>query len=114
MKIALCSDHGGLHLKNAIIDDLSKRGYEIKDFGTTSENSCDYPDYALLAADQNLPTILMEYDYPKLAQWADDGYLTTYDLNEFAQVAPTYYQRMVDLNQIGYTQMNCENFFALA
>lgn len=71
-------------------------------------------DYALLAADQNLPTILMEYDYPKLAQWADDGYLTTYDLSEFAQVAPTYYQRMVDLNQIGYTQMNGETFFALA
>ncbi|MBD5457917.1 MAG: hypothetical protein HDR27_05010, partial [Lachnospiraceae bacterium] len=53
-------------------------------------------DYALLAAADDLPTILMEYDYPKVAQWANDGYLTTYDLNEFAQVAPTYYQRMVD------------------
>ena len=31
--------------------------------------------YALLAADQNLPTILMEYDYPKLSTWANDGYL---------------------------------------
>lgn len=51
MKIALCSDHGGLHLKNAIIDYLKKSGYETKDFGTTSENSCDYPDFALLAAD---------------------------------------------------------------
>ena len=36
--------------------------------------------YALLAADQNLPTILMEYDYPKVAQWADDGYLATLHL----------------------------------
>lgn len=71
-------------------------------------------DYALLAADQNLPTILMEYDYPKLAQWADDGYLTTYDIDAFAQVAPTYYQRMVDLDQIGYTLMNGERFFVLA
>ena len=51
MKIALCSDHGGLHLKNAIIEYLLKNGYEIKDFGTTDENSCDYPDFALLAAD---------------------------------------------------------------
>ena len=51
MKIALCSDHGGLHLKNAIIQYLEKSGYEIKDFGTTNENSCDYPDFALLAAD---------------------------------------------------------------
>ena len=51
MKIALCSDHGGLHLKNAIIEYLRREGYEIKDFGTTSENSCDYPDYAFLAAE---------------------------------------------------------------
>lgn len=71
-------------------------------------------DYALLAADKNLPTILMEYDYPKLAQWADDGYLATYDIDAFAQVAPTYYQRMVDLDQIGYTLMNGDRYFVLA
>ena len=51
MKIALCCDHGGLLLKNAIIDYLEKNGYEIRDFGTTNENSCDYPDFALLAAE---------------------------------------------------------------
>lgn len=71
-------------------------------------------DYALLAADQNLPTILMEYDYPKLAQWAADGYLTEYDLDEFAQVAPTYAQRMEDLKQITYTEMDGKTYFALA
>lgn len=70
--------------------------------------------YALLAAAEDLPTILMEYDYPKLAQWADDGYLATYDINEFAQVAPTYYQRMVDLDQIGFTKMDGDTYFALA
>lgn len=70
--------------------------------------------YALLAAGDELPTILMEYDYPKLAQWAGDGYLTTYDIDEFAKVAPTYYQRMVDLDQISYTQMDGETYFALA
>ena len=51
MKIALCSDHGGLRLKNAIIEYLIKSGYDVKDFGTTDENSCDYPDFALLAAE---------------------------------------------------------------
>ena len=51
MKIALCSDHGGLHLKNAIAEYLTNAGYEIKDFGTTSEVSCDYPDFALRAAE---------------------------------------------------------------
>ena len=62
--------------------------------------------YSLLAAAEDLPTILMEYDYPKQAQWAADGYLTTYDIDEFAKVAPTYYQRMVDLDQLGFTEMN--------
>lgn len=71
-------------------------------------------DYALLAAAEDLPTILMEYDYPKLAQWAADGYLTTYDIDAFAQVAPTYYNRMVELNQLGYTTMNGDCYFALA
>lgn len=71
-------------------------------------------DYALLAASKSLPTILMEYDYPKVALWANDGYLTSFDLDAFAEVAPTYYQRMVENNQLGYTQINGETFFALA
>lgn len=51
MKIALCCDHGGLTLKNSIIAHLKKTGFETVDFGTTNENSCDYPDFALLAAE---------------------------------------------------------------
>lgn len=70
--------------------------------------------YSLLAAAEDLPTILMEYDYPKQAQWAADGYLTTYDIDQFAQIAPTYYNRMVELNQLGYTEMNGECYFVLA
>lgn len=71
-------------------------------------------DYALLAASESLPTILMEYDYPKVSQWANDGYLTTFDMDDFAQVAPTYYQRMVDNGQLTYSEMNGETYFALA
>lgn len=71
-------------------------------------------NYALLAADQDLPTILMEYDYPKQAKWVADGYLQSFDMNEFAKVAPTYYQRMVDLDQIKYTQLDGETYFCLA
>ena len=71
-------------------------------------------DYALLAASESLPTILMEYDYPKLSQWANDGYLTTYSLDDFAQVAPDYYAQMVENNQLGYTELNGEVYFALA
>ena len=50
MKIALGCDHGGLALKNALILHLEKQGFEIKDFGTYSLDSCDYPDFAIPAA----------------------------------------------------------------
>lgn len=71
-------------------------------------------DYALLAASESLPTILMEYDYPKVAKWADDGYLTTFNMDDFAQVAPNYYNRMVENGNIDYSIMNDETYFALA
>ena len=50
MKIALGCDHGALALKNALIPRLEKQGYEVKDFGTYSLDSCDYPDFAAPAA----------------------------------------------------------------
>lgn len=71
-------------------------------------------DYALLASSKNLPTILMEYDYPRLAQWAADGYLATFDMDEFAGTAPNYHQVMVDNDLLNFSQMNGETYFALA
>lgn len=43
--IAIGSDHGGFELKKAIIKHLAEKGVEVKDFGTYSSESCDYPDY---------------------------------------------------------------------
>ena len=51
MKIAVACDHGGLVLKNTLLKYLNSKGYEVKDFGTCTEDSCDYPDYALPAAE---------------------------------------------------------------
>ena len=50
MKIALGCDHGALALKNALIPHLESKGYEVKDFGTYTLDSCDYPDFAGAAA----------------------------------------------------------------
>ena len=50
MKIAIACDHGGLNLKNEVIKYLKENGYEYKDFGTNSTDSCDYPDFGKLAA----------------------------------------------------------------
>ena len=43
--IAIVSDHGGYALKQAIMKHLEKKGLEYKDYGTYTEDSCDYPIY---------------------------------------------------------------------
>ncbi len=44
--IGLANDHAGFELKQFVIKYLTEKGYEVKDYGTHSEASCDYPDYA--------------------------------------------------------------------
>lgn len=44
--IAIGCDHGGFELKEHIIKHLEDKGVEFKDYGTYSEDSVDYPDYA--------------------------------------------------------------------
>lgn len=48
--IALACDHGAYALKEAVKAHLLEKGYEVKDFGTNSTESCDYPDFAGPAA----------------------------------------------------------------
>ena len=50
MKLAIGCDHGALDLKNAVRTHLEKKGYEVKDFGTYTADSCDYPEFAGAAA----------------------------------------------------------------
>ncbi|MGB0890105.1 MAG: ribose 5-phosphate isomerase B [Solirubrobacterales bacterium] len=50
MKISLASDHAGFALKQQIAAALREQGHEIEDFGTTSEESVDYPEFAEPAA----------------------------------------------------------------
>jgi ribose 5-phosphate isomerase B len=45
-KIAIASDHAGYYLKEKIKKFLAGEKYEIKDFGSFSEENVDYPDYA--------------------------------------------------------------------
>ena len=46
MRIALASDHAGVELKAQIRQALDSRGIAVHDFGPTTEESVDYPDYA--------------------------------------------------------------------
>lgn len=49
--IAIGCDHGGFELKQAVMKHLEERGLEYKDFGTYSEESCDYPEYGRAVAE---------------------------------------------------------------
>ncbi len=49
--IAIGCDHGGINLKEIIKDYLEEKGIKIKDFGTYTTDSCDYPDYAKKVCD---------------------------------------------------------------
>ncbi len=51
MKVAVACDHKGLDYKQRVKDLLTSLGHEIIDFGTDSEESVDYPDFGLKAAE---------------------------------------------------------------
>ena len=46
MRIALGADHAGFHLKDSLKRTLEELGVAYRDFGTTSAESVDYPDFA--------------------------------------------------------------------
>ncbi len=52
--IAIGCDHGGLNLKKAILKYLEELSVPCKDFGTFTEESCDYPDIAKIVSESIL------------------------------------------------------------
>lgn len=45
MKIALGGDHVGFEFKSDLLESLRGQGHDVKDFGTYTDESVDYPDY---------------------------------------------------------------------
>ena len=45
MNIIISNDHAGTDLKKSLVEHLEKEGHNIKNVGTDSEESCDYPDF---------------------------------------------------------------------
>ena len=50
MKIAIACDHGALDMKNMLVSYLQGQGHAVTDFGTHTNASCDYPEFAAAAA----------------------------------------------------------------
>ena len=44
--IPIACDHAGYELKLKVIAHLKEKGFDVKDYGTDSTESCDYPDFA--------------------------------------------------------------------
>lgn len=61
--IAMCCDHAGYRLKEELKSYLESRGLRVDDFGTCSEDSCDYPDFAHPCAE----AVESGRDYPGIA-----------------------------------------------
>ena len=64
--IPIASDHAGYELKLKVIDHLRQRGIDVRDFGTNSTDSCDYPDFAhlVVSADTALAILDQFLDTP--------------------------------------------------
>ena len=60
MKIAIGSDHAGFKLKESVKEFLKSLDVETEDFGTHSEESVDYPDFAIPVAEA---VAKMEFDF---------------------------------------------------
>ncbi|NLI00175.1 MAG: ribose 5-phosphate isomerase B [Chthonomonadales bacterium] len=52
MHVVIAADHAGIQLKRDLIETLGAAGHTVTDLGAQSEESCDYPDYAVAAANK--------------------------------------------------------------
>jgi ribose 5-phosphate isomerase B len=50
MRVAVGSDHRGVHVKAKVVELLARLGHSAEDVGTSTVESCDYPDVAALVA----------------------------------------------------------------
>lgn len=60
MKIGIANDHRGYKLKKFLKNKLEEKGYKVIDYGTDSEESVDYPDYAFILGEK---VVEKEVDY---------------------------------------------------
>lgn len=70
--------------------------------------------YNMLLAGGNWPTLFMEYDWPKVTQWASDGALAEIDMDAFIANAPTWFEQAGGQEQFDMFKVNGQYLFAPA
>ncbi len=70
LPIAIGSDHAGFGYKEEVISYLEGKGVQVKDFGTYSADSVDYPDFAHpVAIAVEAGNACVRYPYLRQRQW---------------------------------------------
>ncbi|MEX2585408.1 MAG: ribose 5-phosphate isomerase B [Balneolaceae bacterium] len=96
MIIPIASDHAGYKAKQITLELLEEMGHEPVDFGTHSDESTDYPDYAILVAkkvDQG------EYPLGVLICGSGQGMCMTANKYSNIRAALVYNQQAADLSR---------------
>ncbi|MFC2126235.1 ribose 5-phosphate isomerase B [Bacteroidota bacterium] len=96
LRIAIGGDHAGFELKTIVKKYLIDSGYDVKDFGPTSDESCDYPDYAHPLADavEN-----GQYDYGILICGSGIGVCMTANKHKGIRAALCYTEELAKLTR---------------
>ena len=81
MKIAIGADHAGFEVKEQLKNYLKDKGHQVADFGTYSNGSCDYPDYAHPMAEA-----LENGEFPRAVGICGSGEGMAITLNKHAKV----------------------------
>ncbi|MFH1321024.1 MAG: ribose 5-phosphate isomerase B [Bacteroidota bacterium] len=83
-KLGIGCDHAGYYLKEQLKKYLKKEGYVITDYGTYSEESTDYPDYAHIVAEK---VIGKEFDFGILLCGSGNGISMTANKHQGVRTA---------------------------
>ena len=93
-RLALGCDHAGFQLKETIKRELEQRGFELHDFGTYSEDSTDYPDYAHSLSES---LINNEYDVGILMCGSGNGINMTANKHKGIRAALCWKEELAEL-----------------
>lgn len=100
MKISIASDHAGFQLKKILIDYLKEK-HDIKDFGTDSEESCDYPDYV-----HSLCNEINDFDFGIVICGSANGVSMTANKYPNIRCAITWNKELAELARL-HNDANC-------
>lgn len=95
-KIAIGSDHAGFEYKEALKKWLTRNGYDLKDFGTHSAESTDYPDFAHPVANA---VEIGEYDLGVLVCGSANGVAITANKHQGIRAAICWNEELASLSR---------------